>query len=443
MNKEHQAPKPSTDPGIASNGYTRGSHIRGYMQSIVQSTDPTLSRIYNNDLNGYKEILRDDQVWATMQQRIFAVTSKPYRIVPGGGKKDDLSAAALTSEVLEHVQWDTVNHKMLFGTFFGRAVAEKIIAYDGRHTVIDKILVRDANRYGVDRRRRLRIKIRGSKTNVLLDPRYYWWYSCGGTNDDEPMGVGLGHWLYWLTQFKRGAVSDWAIFLEKWAQPTIVGWFPAEWKPKDDNSDPNANKRTALLESINSVATETGVLMPNELSADGTIKKLELQIIEAARSGSVDYNDHINLMNLAIAKVVLGQTMTTDNGSSWSQADVHKSVRKDIILADSQLINNSANKQVIEQLVRWNYPNAALPKIERDLDGPEDTLVKAKVDKAIFDLGYKPTATYIYQQYGPGWEADETHSRVKQNQYIGKDRKDEESTAKIHESSQPDRPDSA
>nr|WP_284521082.1 DUF935 family protein [Shigella boydii] len=45
-----------------------------------------------------------------------------------------------------------------------------------------------------------------------------------------------------------------------------------------------------------------------------------------------------------ISKAVLGQTMTTDNGSSRSQADVHNQVRMDIVRWDARQLANTLNE---------------------------------------------------------------------------------------------------
>jgi phage gp29-like protein len=55
-----------------------------------------------------------------------------------------------------------------------------------------------------------------------------------------------------------------------------------------------------------------------------------VELIEASRSGTADYSGFADHLDSAIAKVILSQTMTTDNGSSRSQAEVHSGVKLEV-----------------------------------------------------------------------------------------------------------------
>ncbi|MDO6575377.1 phage portal protein family protein, partial [Staphylococcus pasteuri_A] len=84
--------------------------------------------------------------------------------------------------------------------------------------------------------------------------------------------------------------------------------------------------------------------------------------LEAARSGSADYETQRKALDQAISKIVLSQTMTTDNGSSQSQAKVHSDVKEDVIKADADLICESLNNTAVTWLTNWNFPGAKPPK---------------------------------------------------------------------------------
>ncbi|MCZ3099976.1 DUF935 domain-containing protein, partial [Acinetobacter baumannii] len=94
--------------------------------------------------------------------------------------------------------------------------------------------------------------------------------------------------------------------------------------------DPGATpeERQRLLAALRAIRTDAGVIIP---------KGMEIELLEAARSGTGDYKTLHDTMDETIAKAILGQTMTTDNGSSKSQAEVHMEVRQDIVKADADL----------------------------------------------------------------------------------------------------------
>src|SRR5690606_32759156 len=128
-----------------------------------------------------------------------------------------------------------------------------------------------------------------------------------------------------------------------------------------------------------------------------------VDLLEATRSGATSYQDLAEAMNQSISKIVLSQTMTTDNGSSRSQAEVHAGVRDMVVKADADLACSSFNTQVARWLTEWNYPGAEVPRVWRSTEPPEDLIKRADRDGKIFALGFEPTEDYIRQTYGEGW----------------------------------------
>jgi phage gp29-like protein len=127
------------------------------------------------------------------------------------------------------------------------------------------------------------------------------------------------------------------------------------------------------------------------------------ELVEASRSGSVDYATLLDRMNAAISKVVLSQTMTTDPGSSRAQAEVHLEVADTVIKADADLVCASFNRGPARWLTQWNFPGSAPPKVWRRVEDDPDLLPQAERDKAIVDMGFRPTLQYILDTYGGEW----------------------------------------
>ncbi|MEC7119196.1 MAG: DUF935 family protein, partial [Pseudomonadota bacterium] len=145
------------------------------------------------------------------------------------------------------------------------------------------------------------------------------------------------------------------------------------------------------------IATETGVIIP---------EGAELSLLEATRSGAADYEALKDAMDAAIAKIVLSQTMTTDNGSSRSQSETHADVRDMVVQADSDMLCESFNRSVVQWWFEYNqaaFAGATPPRIYRNVKPAEDQNKRAERDKKISELGYEPTPEYITATYGEGW----------------------------------------
>lgn len=127
-------------------------------------------------------------------------------------------------------------------------------------------------------------------------------------------------------------------------------------------------------------------------------------LLEAARSGTADYKAVHDTMDEAIAKAILGQTMTTENGSSQSQAEVHMDVRQDIVKADADLVCESLNLGPIRWLTMFNFAGAEPPRVFRQVEEPDDLDALAGRDKKVMEMGFKPGIEYVRQTYGDHWE---------------------------------------
>lgn len=361
---------------------------RGYIDpmQLQQTTDTILRLRGSGDYEIYKQVLRDDQVKTAFGQRTLAVTSKDWHVDAGGTSRLDKKAADSIREQIDNVGFDRLTEKMLYGLFYGYAVAEAMWANDGNEVVMDRIIVRNRERFGFDGAGRLRMKTFSSPDGELLPDRKFWCYTTGGDHDDEPYGIGLAHWLYWPTFFKRNGLKYWLVFLEKFGQPTAVGKYPNNALP---------NEKNKLLQALGAIATDAGVIVP---------EGMQIELLEAARSGTADYTSLYDRMDKAIAKVVLGQSASTEGtpGKLGSE-DLQGDVREDIVKADSDLICESFNRTIVKWLTEWNYPGAELPKVYRKVDPEEDQNTTAERDKKIYDIGFKPTLKHITDTYGGEW----------------------------------------
>ncbi|MDZ7870772.1 MAG: DUF935 family protein [Rheinheimera sp.] len=365
----------------------------GYVDPLaVQPVrDPVLRLRGGGDYRTYSEVLRDDQVAACFGQRRLAVIGKTWQVDAGGTSRQDKKAAEFMREQLNNVGWDRVTDRMLFGVYYGFAVSEAMYVRDGAYIALEDIKVRDRRRFGYDGLGLLRMKTPQQPMGELMPERKFWSFATGADHDDDPYGIGLGHWLYWPAFFKRNGLKYWLLFLEKFGQPTAKGTYGHNATPE---------QRQKLLQALSAISTDSGITIP---------EGMEIELIEAARSGTADYVALYDRMDAAIAKVILGQTASTQGSpGKLGNDELQGDVRLDLIKADSDLVCESFNRSVVKWLVEWNFPGAELPRVYRNIEPAEDLTARAERDTKIHGLGFKPTLEYIQQTYGDGWEESQT-----------------------------------
>ena len=362
---------------------------RGFVGPFLLPFDNVLRTRGNYDLLIYEHVLSDEEVKSALNQRMLAVTQCEWDVEPGGKRAIDKAAAADLKAQLHRIGWDNVTTKMLFGVFYGYAVAELIYRPEGARVVMDAIKVRNRRRFRFGKDGDLRLLTMSTMTEgIPALPPYFWHFSCGADHDDEPYGLGLAHWLYWSVNFKRNDVKFWLIYAEKFGMPTGVGRY---------DPDATEGERQKLLAAVRAIQTDSGIILP---------KGMEIALLEAARSGASDYATLYAAMNAAIQKVVLGQTASTQGTPGKLGADnLQADVRKDIIKADADLICESFTLGPARWLTEWNFPGAAVPRVYRITEEPEDLDSRATRDKTITEMGFVPSLSYITATYGGDWQA--------------------------------------
>ena len=125
---------------------------------------------------------------------------------------------------------------------------------------------------------------------------------------------------------------------------------------------------------------------------------------QAMKDSGGDYDRFIARLDAAIAKIVLTQTMTTDNGSSLSQAQIHYKVGQATAKSDADLICESFVKSIATWLTEWNFPGAKVPTVYRDFGEAVDLAQTAARDQALAAIGWRPTAERVREVYGEGYE---------------------------------------
>ena len=354
----------------------------------------------------YRDLLRDDQVFATYQQRRSALLSRPLEVVAGGSSAADEKAAEWLREQVAHLDMRHILDLAHYGLWYGYSVAELVYAVDGSTVMIDAIRVRDRERFRLGLRGEVylcdyRYGRGGQSTTAVLGERMpdnkFWTYIASPDSDDAVYGRGLGYWCYWPVVFRRANTEDWTVFLEKFACPTPIGTYPPGTETEHVDK---------FLDLLAAIRTDYAITLEDGFSAEA---------FESSRSSRDTYEPRHETLDKIISKIILSQTMTTDDGSSRSQAEVHAGVAKSLIMSDAHLLLGSLSAGSgyhpgpLEWMTEWNFPGAATPRLRCVFDDPEDAASMAARDVQLGKIGYVPTPKRIEDSYGEGYERRAAH----------------------------------
>lgn len=153
---------------------------------------------------------------------------------------------------------------------------------------------------------------------------------------DDDYGIILKAAPYVI--YKRGGFGDWAQFVELFGMPQRIG----KYSSMDDAS------RRALIEAFETAGSAPYLVIPKETEATQTSNS-------SSGNGTL-YNDFRKACNEEILITILGQTMTTQDGSSLSQSKVHLEVQEKKHRADRRYVERMLNKLFLPLLEKRGYP---------------------------------------------------------------------------------------
>ena len=333
----------------------------------------------------YRRSLADEQVYSTLNQRLDAAIAVPWEVRPGGTMLRDRRAADLLREDLEALDFNRISRQMLYGVYFGYAVGEAIWAPGSDRVRLADIKVRAPDRFRWDEDNKMMLRTFDNAHGTPIPPAKFWLLARPGEHGDTPHGPGLARWCYWPAWMRRNGLRFWAIILERFGSPIPIGTYP-----KNDIAS-----RTALLDVLRGFAAGAGVALPEGQSID---------MLHAMTNSGTNHGDFAGYMDSMIAKVLLGQSSTTEQGPWRGTAEVQKSVRDEVIIADCNLLDESIRSSIATWWTGWNFPGAAVPEVIRDASPPEDLDARSQREERIARMsGLRPTPQHIRDIYGGDW----------------------------------------
>lgn len=199
----------------------------------------------------------------------------------------------------------------------------------------------------------------------------------------------LGLYLKAATQTipKKNALAFWDTFAEIFGMPMRI----ARTTTRDA-------KELAKIEKMLHDSGLAGYMLADQ----GT----ELEFVESSKSDAFNvYDKRIDRANSELSKLIIGQTMTIEDGSSLSQSETHLEVFQNLVEADCDTLRDIINNQLIPRMVHHGFP---LRGIHFDWD---------------YSVDYTPEQQAAYEQLVlNNYEVDPTYFAEKYNMPVGQRR---------------------
>lgn len=372
--------KASTKSHLSEEIATRKRALNFYtLANILPDPDIVLKK-QGKDIRIYKELLCDSHVYACVQSRKAGVLSLEWDINRGLDKDEN---SQIIEDLLKKLNVHKLINDILESTLFGFQPLEIFWKKEKSGYILpEKIIAKPPEWFCFDDDNNLKFRTKENYYGEVV-PSKKFLLAQNNPSYNNPYGERVLSRVFWPVTFKKGGLKFWVVFTEKYGMPHLIGKHP-RGASKDETE--------TLADMLEEMIQDAIAVIPDDSS---------VEIKEANKSSSAEiFEKLIDKMNSEISKAILGQTLTTEIGSSGSYAasHTHMAVRQDIIDTDRKLVET-----VINQLIQWiyeiNFPNAEVPIFE--LYAPEDVdLTLAQRDKILSETGVKFTKEYFIKTYG-------------------------------------------
>ena len=301
---------------------------RNAWQAALDVRNPSRLRLYDI----YRDAMTDSHLSGCIQQRTGFVMSRSFKLVNGKG---DADTAAL--HLLDQAWFKDLCRLCLESIWYGHSLIELgdvVRDGDGCPSFAGVKLV--PRRHVVPEYGRVvsRIGNNWSSGTPYRERPYSDWLIEAGRSDD--LGLLLKAALHTIP--KKYACAFWDNFAEIFGMPWRVA--------KTATRDPKEYRK--LEELMYNAGKDMGMVLPMDT---------EIQFVESGKGDAFNvYDKRIDRANSELSKLVIGQTMTIEDGSSLSQSKTHLQVFMNLVEADRDMLRDIVNNQLLPRMVLHGFP---------------------------------------------------------------------------------------
>ena len=355
---------------------------KAYIEHSNISTRPR-----NSLMRVYADTMLDAHVKSQTEIRVKSAQQHDYRLIDSEGNEAE-QTKLLDSDWFEKIIEESVNSAL-----FGYSVLE-IGGSRPEFNELDLMLI---DRRYVKPEFSIVTNHPYSQQGVEFKDRKFRNY-CLWVGQEEDLGVLLQA-SFWAI-IKKESSTAWDRFNELFGMPIRIG--------RTDVRDEEL--RLNMVNMLKNMSGASwGVFDPEDT----------IEFIESASKSSagLNYENLIDKADSQISKVILGQTMLSDSGASYSQSKVHEKVAQTIIESDQKRTERLVNSQVLPKLTAlgWDFEGLTFEYVKQD----EHTQIeKAEIVKILSDSGYIIDPDQIETEFGYRIldKATENESKIN-NQY--------------------------
>lgn len=274
----------------------------------------------------YENLMNDPFLYEAVQKRIEAVTNAEITFQLDKKNIEEID------DLIDTPEFEDLIKEICKSEAYGRSVIEVGFSPDFWTYSIPRQHIRTINmNLPLKDRKRIIVEQRGQ--------------SVGYEYADDPCILDVGKdydpgYIFKAAPYviyKRGGFGDWAQFAEIFGMPFLTGEYDGQ----------DTQQRDQVFEALSQIGSHPVAAYP---------KGSSIQVHDNKSTGSTNLFDTFRrACNEEILIAVLGNSMTTVNGSSRSQAEVHAEQQKQKAQSDRRMVQRVLNRYFVPLLIKHGY----------------------------------------------------------------------------------------
>ncbi len=343
---------------------------RNAWQLAINVDNPDRRRLYDI----YRDVEIDLHLSGCVAQRVGFVMARSFKLVDEKGEED-----AEAMHFFEQAWFKQLMRYALDSIYWGHSLIELgELATDGDGCLCYTDVTLLPRKHVIPEYGRVVTQL-GQDWHTGIDyrrPPFSDWLIEAGRPDD------LGLYLKAATQTipKKNTMAFWDTFSEIFGMPMRI----ARTTSRDQSE----------IERLDRMLREAGTALSMVAGME-----TEIEFVESGKGDAYNvYDKRIDRANSELSKLVIGQTMTIEDGSSLSQSETHLEVFQNLVESDCDRLRDIVNNQLIPRMVRHGFP---IKGLRFDWDYSVDyTPEQQKAYEEMVIQHYNVDPRYFEEKYG-------------------------------------------
>jgi phage gp29-like protein len=310
----------------------------------------------------YDEMETDSMIQTAMTIKKQAVLAASFKIIPSDDSALARQKAEFVSETFNQMEGSA--RSILLGAMDafvkGWSVQEMVFETHGEGIHLKAVRQKDPSNFGLKmdafgQVEALTVHVPGEEQSEVPREKFVIYINRGRYG--KPKGVSDldAAWKHYLA--KKALQNAWRAHLERFASPTILGRYERGLPPEE---------QSGILGALRDLHQHTAIVFP---------KEIEISTLHGSAADNESFLRAIEFHNREIARSILGQTLTTDEGrrvGSLALGKVHLQILMlQIDAIRRELADSVMTEQVIRTIVEMQFGPGPIPRFEFDSEPNE------------------------------------------------------------------------